>query len=198
MVRFGSDRIKRVMLSLKLAEDQPIQSKMFSKALTSAQARVEGNNFDIRKQLLQYDDVMNNQREIMYGRRNEILDNESIHDTILGIMKDYIYNILDKHLAIEAKLTEHDIDEIVGEVNERLLKKDIDSKILYNKSEDEIVDLIYNHLVEEYENKIKVVPKEISDEFEKVITLNIIDKYWTEHINTMSHLREGIHLRSYA
>ena len=198
MVRFGSDRIKRVMLSLKLAEDQPIQSKMFSKALTSAQARVEGNNFDIRKQLLQYDDVMNNQREIMYGRRNEILDNESIHDTILGIMKDYLYNVIDKHLAIEPKLTNHDIDEIVGEINERLLKKDIDPKILYNKTEDEMVDLIYNHIVEEYENKIKVVPKEISDEFEKVITLNIIDKYWTEHINTMSHLREGIHLRSYA
>ena len=79
-----------------------------------------------------------------------------------------------------------------------MLKKDIDSKILYNKTEEEIIDLIYNHLVEEYENKIKVVPKEISDEFEKVITLNIIDKFWTEHINTMSHLREGIHLRSYA
>lgn len=198
MVRFGSDRIKRVMLSLHLAEDQPIQSKMFSKALTSAQARVEGNNFDIRKQLLQYDDVMNNQREIMYGRRNEILDNESIHETILDIMKNYISALVYKHLEVEAKLTEHDIDEIVGTVNERLLKKDIDSKILYNKNEEEIIDLIYNHLVEEYENKIKVVPKEISDEFEKVITLNIIDKFWTEHINTMSHLREGIHLRSYA
>lgn len=198
MVRFGSDRIKRVMLSLHLAEDQPIQSKMFSKALTSAQARVEGNNFDIRKQLLQYDDVMNNQREIMYGRRNEILDNESIHETILDIMKNYVSTLVYKHLEVEAKLTEHDIDEITGTVNERLLKKDIDSKILYNKTEDEIIDLIYNHLVEEYENKIKVVPKEISDEFEKVITLNIIDKFWTEHINTMSHLREGIHLRSYA
>jgi len=198
MVRFGSDRIKRTMQTLGLQEDQPIQSKMFSKALTTAQARVEGNNFDIRKQLLQYDDVMNNQREIMYGRRNEILDNESIHETILDIMKNYVELLVNKHLAVESKLNDHDIDEIVGEINERLLKKDIDSKILYKKSETEIIDLIYNHIIEEYENKIKDVPKEISDEFEKVITLNIIDKYWTEHINTMSHLREGIHLRSYA
>ena len=198
MVRFGSDRIKRTMQTLGLKEDQPIQSKMFSKALTTAQARVEGNNFDIRKQLLQYDDVMNNQREIMYGRRNEILDNESIHNTILDIIKNYVESLVNKHLQVESKLTEHDIDEIVGEVNERLLKKDIDSKILHKKSEQEIIDLIYNHIVEEYENKIKDVPKEISDEFEKVITLNIIDKHWTEHINTMSHLREGIHLRSYA
>ena len=198
MVRFGSDRIKRTMQTLGLKEDQPIQSKMFSKALTTAQARVEGNNFDIRKQLLQYDDVMNNQREIMYGRRNEILDNESIHNTILDIIKNYVESLVNKHLQVESKLTEHDIDEIVGEVNERLLKKDIDPKILHKKSEHEIIDLIYNHIVEEYENKIKDVPKEISDEFEKVITLNIIDKHWTEHINTMSHLREGIHLRSYA
>ena len=197
MVRFGSDRIKRMMQTLGLREDQPIQSKTFSKALTSAQARVEGNNFDIRKQLLQYDDVMNNQREIMYGRRNEILDNESIHDTVLGIMKSYVTTLVNSHLLTEPKLSEHDIDEITGTVNERLLRRDIDSKILYGKHEDEIIDLIYNHLVEEYEGKIKEIPKEISDEFEKVITLNIIDKYWTEHINTMSHLREGIHLRSY-
>ncbi|MBR1385715.1 MAG: preprotein translocase subunit SecA [Bacilli bacterium] len=197
MVRFGSERIKRMMQTLGLKEDQPIQSKTFSKALTTAQARVEGNNFDIRKQLLNYDEVMNNQRKIMYGRRNEILDNESIHSTVLDIMKNYITTLVMSHLQVETKLTKEDINEIVATVNERLLKKDIDAKILYDKKEDEIIDLIYNHLVEEYEEKIKSIPKEISDEFEKVITLNIIDKYWTEHINTMSHLREGIHLRSY-
>ena len=197
MVRFGSERIKRTMQTLGLKEDQPIQSKMFSKALTTAQARVEGNNFDIRKQLLQYDDVMNNQREIMYGRRNEILDNESIHETVLDIMKNYITNLVQSHLQVETKLTEDDINEITATVNEKLLRKDIDAKILQKKSEDEIIELIYNHMVEEYEEKIKDVPQEITDEFEKVITLNVIDKYWTEHINTMSHLREGIHLRSY-
>ena len=90
MVRFGSDRIKVMMQNLGFDENQAIRSKTFTKALSSAQARVEGNNFDIRKQLLQYDDVMNNQREIMYARRNEILDSESIHDTVIETIKNYI------------------------------------------------------------------------------------------------------------
>ena len=197
MVRFGSDRIKRMMQTLGLQEDQPIQSKTFSRAITTAQSRVEGNNFDIRKQLLQYDDVMNNQREIMYQKRNEILDNESIHDQILESIKNNITDLVKAHLYPENVLTKDDIDDIVKTVNERLLRKDIKASDLYDKKEDDVIGYIYDRLVEEYEEKIKVVPKEISDEFEKVIMLNIIDKYWTEHINTMSHLREGIHLRSY-
>ena len=197
MVRFGSDRIKRMMQTLGLQEDQPIQSKTFSRAITTAQSRVEGNNFDIRKQLLQYDDVMNNQREIMYQKRNEILDNESIHDQILESIKNNITDLVKAHLYPENVLTKDDIDDIVKTVNERLLRKDIKASDLYDKKENDVIGYIYDRLVEEYEEKIKVVPKEISDEFEKVIMLNIIDKYWTEHINTMSHLREGIHLRSY-
>ena len=197
MVRFGSDRIKRMMQTLGLAEDQPIQSKTFSSALSTAQTRVEGNNFDIRKQLLQYDDVMNNHREIMYGKRNEILDNESIHDVVLESIKNNVADLVKSHLYPEGTLTKEDIKDIVQTVNEKLLKNDIDANDLYGLKEDEIVDFIYDKLVNEYEEKIEIVPKEISDEFEKVIMLNVIDKYWTEHINTLSHLREGIHLRSY-
>ncbi len=198
MVRFGSDRIKNMMQTLGLQEDQPIQSKTFSNALSSAQARVEGNNFDMRKSLLDYDDVMNQQREIMYGKRNEILDNESIHDTILETLKNNISDVVKSHIYPEGKLTIDDLTDITNYVNENLLKKDIKITDLEDKKEEEIIDFIYDKVVAEYENKIKDVPKEIADEFEKVITLNIIDKYWTEHINTMSHLREGIHLRSYA
>ena len=198
MVRFGSDRIKNMMQTLGLQEDQPIQSKTFSNALSSAQARVEGNNFDMRKSLLDYDDVMNQQREIMYGKRNEILDNESIHDTILETIKNNISDVVKSHIYPEGKLTIDDLTDITNYVNENLLKKDIKITDLEDKKEEEIIDFIYDKVVAEYENKIKDVPKEIADEFEKVITLNIIDKYWTEHINTMSHLREGIHLRSYA
>ncbi len=197
MVRFCSERIKRMMQTLGLQEDQPIQSKTFSNAITTAQTRVEGNNFDIRKQLLQYDDVMNNQREIMYERRNEILDNESIHDVVLESMKNNISDLVKSHLYPEGTLTKDDINDIVKTVNENLLKHDIDASTLYDKKEEEVTDYIYDKIISEYEEKIKTVPKEISDEFEKVITLNVIDKYWTEHINTMSHLREGIHLRSY-
>jgi len=197
MVRFGTDRIKMMMQTLGFTDDQSIKSKTFSKAIATAQSRVEGNNFDIRKQLLQYDDVMNNQREIIYAKRNEILDNDSIHDTVLEAVKNHVTDLVKSHVYPEGYLTDNDLKEIVEFVNENLLKKDITVKSIKDKKEDEIIDSIYGSIVAEYEEKIKNVPKEISDEFEKVIVLNIIDKYWTEHINTMSHLREGIHLRSY-
>ena len=198
MVRFGTDRIKRMLQSLGFAEDQPIKSKMFTNAIATAQSRVEGNNFDIRKQLLQYDDVMNNQREIMYGRRNEILDNESIHDTVLKTMKDHIMDLVESHIFPEGHLTDRDIDEILEYANSNLLKKRLSTKNINGNDKDELIETIYNLVVEEYEEKIKEIPTEITDEFEKVIMLNIVDRYWTEHINTMSHLREGIGLRGYA
>ena len=198
MVRFGTDRIKMMMQTLGFTEDQAIKSKTFSNAIATAQSRVEGNNYDIRKQLLQYDDVMNNHREIMYGKRNEVLDNESIHDTILEAIKNHVTDVVKSHLFPEGKLTDNDLKEIIEYVNENLLRKDIKNSDIEGNNDEEIIDMLYSKIVEEYEEKIKVVPKEISDEFEKVIVLNIIDKYWTEHINTMSHLREGIHLRSYA
>ena len=198
MVRFGTDRIKTMMQTLGLAEDQPITSKTFSKALTTAQTRVEGNNFDMRKSLLDYDDVMNMQREDMYAKRNEILDNESIHETVLNTIHNNIMDVVKSHIFPEGKLTDEDLTGIANYVNENLLRKDIKVDDLKGKTEEDIIEFIYDKVIGEYENKIKDVPKEIVDEFEKVIMLNIIDKYWTEHINTMSHLREGIHLRSYA
>ncbi len=196
MVRFGTDRIKRMMQSLGIREDQAIKSKTFTKSIASAQTRVEGNNFDIRKQLLQYDDVNNNQRKIMYERRNEILDNESIHDTVKKTMRDHIADVVKSHIYPEGKLTKDDLADIVEYVN-GLLKDNIEVKDISKLKEEEIIDKIYNQLIQEYEEKISVVPLDIAEEFEKVITLNIIDKYWTDHINTMAHLREGIHLRSY-
>ena len=198
MVRFGTDRIKNMLQSLGFAEDQPIKSKMFTNAIATAQSRVEGNNFDIRKQLLQYDDVMNNQREIMYSRRNEILDNDSIHSTILKSIKDHITDFVESHIFPEGHLTENDIKEIVEYANEKLFKQTLNVKDVKGSNPTELVEIIYNIVVEEYEEKIKDIPKEITDEFEKVIMLNIIDRYWTEHINTMAHLREGIGLRGYA
>jgi len=196
MRRFGTDRIKTMMQSLGFDGDQAIRSKTFTNSIASAQSRVEGNNFDIRKQLLQYDDVNNNQRKIMYEKRNEILDNESIHETVKNTIHDHITDVVKSHVYPEGKLTKEDIEDIV-EYSNSLLRKDINTSDIANLKEDSIIDIIYNRIVEEYEEKISVVPREIAEEFEKVITLNIIDKYWTEHINTMAHLREGIHLRSY-
>ena len=197
MVRFGTDRIKNMMHTMGFSEDQAIRSKMFTKALSSAQSRVEGNNFDIRKQLLQYDDVMNNQREIMYQRRNEILDSESIHDTVLDTFHNHIEDLVNSHIFPEGKLTDNDIHDIVEFVNENFLKNDIDKKDIEKRSPEEITEKITERIIEEYEDKLSSVPEEIKDEFEKAISLNVIDHHWTEHINTLSHLREGIGLRGY-
>lgn len=197
MVRFGSDRIKNMMQSLGFDENQAIRSKTFTKSLAGAQARVEGNNFDMRKQLLQYDDVMNNQREIMYKKRNEILDSESIHDTILETMKNHITDLVNSHIYPEGRLTNDDIKDIVEFTNENLLKTDMDKEEVDNKTSEEIIDIITSKVTTEYSEKLQDIPKEIQDEFEKAISLNIVDHHWTEHINTMSHLREGIYLRGY-
>ena len=197
MVRFGSDRIGTMMQSMGLG-DQAIRSKTFTKSIGTAQKRVEGNNFDIRKNLLQYDDVMNNQREIIYDKRNKILDNESIHEMILATFRHHIEDVVNSHLPPEGYLTEEDYQDIVEFVNENLLHKDIKKNKISGLNPEEVIDIIVKQVTKEYEDKIKDIPEEVSQEFEKAITLQVVDKYWMEHINTMSHLREGIHLRGYA
>ena len=197
MVRFGSDRIGEMMKNMGLG-DQAIQSKTFTKSIGTAQKRVEGNNFDIRKQLLQYDDVMNNQREIIYEKRNTILDSDSIHEMVLSSFRHHVEDLVNSHLAPEGMLTDADLTEIVDFANENLLRKDIKKKDIEGITPEEVTDKIAKRVISEYEEKIKDIPQEISEEFEKVITLQVVDNYWMEHINTMSHLREGIHLRGYA
>ena len=196
MVRFGSDRIGTMMESMGLGE-QAIKSKTFTKSISSAQKRVEGNNFDIRKSLLQYDDVMNNQREIIYAKRNEILDNESIHETVLSTFRNHIEDLVKSHIAPEGYLTESDLEDIIDFSNKNLLTKDIKTKDISDISVEEVIDKLSKLVIDEYEDKVKDVPNEVKDEFEKAISLQVLDNYWMEHINTMSHLREGIHLRGY-
>ena len=197
MVRFGSDRISTLMETMGLG-DQAIKSKAFTKSIGTAQKRVEGNNFDIRKQLLQYDDVMNNQREIMYDRRNEILDSESIHETVISTFRHHIEDLVKSHLAPEDYITDNDLDDIIEFANQNLLKKDIKPAYLKGLDTDEMIDKLSKKVISDYEEKLVDIPKDVVDEFEKAITLQVIDNYWMEHINTMSHLREGIHLRGYA
>ena len=171
---------------------------MLSKSIESAQKRVEGNNFDIRKTLLQYDDVINQQREYIYEKRNEILDSESIHTTVLDNIKNYIKELVDSHIMPEGFLTEKDLSEILEFVNEHLLKRKLDILEIQDKKEDELSEYLYQRIINEYEKKLEKIPAEISNEFEKAISLRVIDTHWMNHINTMAHLREGIHLRGYA
>ena len=199
LVRFGSDRYRGTLENLGFTGDQAIRNKMFAKSVETAQKRVEGNNFDIRKQLLNYDDVMNTQREIIYAKRNEILDSESIHEMILSMFKEYITGMVNGHMIETAKLSENDYKEIAEASNENLLKNyRINLSEINGKKSDEVIEIIYSNVLKDYEEKLKDVPYEVVDEFEKTIALKVIDSHWMEHISTMSHLREGIGLRGYA
>ena len=199
LVRFGSDKYKQMMASIGFTGDQAIRNKMFEKTVETAQKRVEGNNFDIRKHLLSYDDVMNNQRTIIYDRRNEILDNESIHDTVLNGFKEYITNLVMSHLIESRNLQDNDYEEILESSNENLLRKyRLNLSEIKDKKPDEVIDIIYEKVLKDYEEKLEDIPEPVANEFEKAISLRVIDSNWMEHISTMSHLREGVGLRGYA
>ena len=199
MARFGSDRMKAIMTTFGIKEDQPITHKMLSKNIESAQKRVEGFNYDRRKALLDYDNVISRQREIIYERRNEILDQESIRDRILETFKEYVSQEVKSHIPPEDKLTINDIDNIIERFNANLLKsKKLNKKELENKTVDEIIDYIYKIVVKDYEDKLKDIPIEIQNDFEKAITLRIVDKNWMDQLDAMEHLKEGIGLRGYA
>ncbi len=199
MVRFGSEKYRGMLASLGFSGDQVIQNKMLAGSFESAQKKVEGNNFDIRKQLLQYDDVMNNQREIIYTKRNEILDSDSIHEQTLDLLINHVTDIVNDHLIETTKLSEFDYEEILEATNENLLKTNrIALSEIKGKKPEEVIDKISKLVIKEYNEKINDIPEEIRNEFEKAITLRVIDNHWMEHISIMSTLREGIGLRGYA
>ena len=199
MVRFGSDKYKGMLANLGFTGEQVVQNKMLANSFESAQRKVEGNNFDIRKQLLQYDDVMNNQREIIYSKRNEILDNDSIHESTLKLLRDHVNDVVNDHLVESNKLENKDYDEILETVNENLLKNHrIAISEIKGKSASEVIQIIQDLVILDYNEKLEDIPEEVVNEFEKAVTLKVIDNYWMEHISTMSHLREGIGLRGYA
>ena len=197
MVRFGTDRAKVMLQKVGFTDDQSISLKMLANSIETAQKRVEGNNFDIRKNLLEYDNVVNEQREIIYEKRNEILDSESIHEVIINLFNDYITHLIESHLDGN-NLNGKSLNEILEFVNEKLLNKKITLEDLNGMDYKQITDYIISKIVLEYESKVESVPKEIMAEFEKAIYLRVIDMHWMENINAMSLLREGIHLRSYA
>ena len=195
MRRFGTDRIKGMLESMGVG-DQAIRSKALTRSIESAQKKVEGNNYDIRKNLLDYDNVLNEQREIIYARRNEILDMDSIHERIIETFKNVISDVCQGHIEPEGYLTEADKDDITEYVNNNYLKKNnlkfVDIKDL---NDEETEKFITDLVIRDYEDKIKDVP--VSDDFEKAISLRVIDSNWVEHMSAMEHLKEGIGLRGY-
>lgn len=199
MVRFGTDRFKSILEMAGLDSERNMRSKTISRSVETAQKRVEGNNFDARKHLLQYDDVMGKHREIMYARRNEILDNDNVHEQVLDTIKDHINGLIRRHTNEHGVVIEEDCNEIIEYVNENLLKNsNLKLSEILNKDINEMIDVVLNKVITEYENKLKELPEFIRNDFEKAISLQVIDNYWMEHINTMDHLREGVYLRGYA
>jgi len=196
MVRFGTDKAKGLLARMGFDGEAAIRNKMLSNSIESAQKRVEGNNFDVRKTLLEYDNVINEQREVIYEKRNEILDSESIHETILESFHNFVEDVFYEHME-DGDLSQEDKEEIATYFSE-MLGTEISTSEYEEKDLDSAIEYLYGRLVENYESKIEDVPAEIVNEFEKAITLRVIDTYWMEHINTMSHLREGIYLRGYA
>ena len=196
MRRFGTDRIKNMLATLGIDEMQAIRSKALTKSIETAQKKVEGNNYDIRKTLLDYDNVLNEQREIIYSRRNEILEEESIHESILDVFRNTINNLIESH-SQEGKMSEDDKKELVEYVNTNYLKNNnLKFKEVENLNNEELSEKIYNLIIKDYE--IKMVDTPVMNEFEKAISLRIIDSNWVEHMSAMEHLKEGIGLRGYS
>ena len=197
MRRFGTDRIKMMLQSLGVDDDMAIRSKTLTKSIETAQKRVEGNNYDIRKSLLDYDNVLNEQREIIYNKRNEIIDNESISQTVIDTFKETINVLCENHIAPEGHLTENDKSEIVEYVNTNFLKKqNLKIEDIIDLKDKDVPEYISSLVIKDYEEKVKGLP--VRNEFERAISLRVIDSNWVEHMNTMEHLKEGIGLRGYS
>ena len=197
MRRFGTDRIKTMLMNLGIDDDQAIRSKALTRSIESAQKKVEGNNYDYRKSLLDFDNVLNEQREIIYARRNEILEEESIHHKIIETFRNTIRNLVESHIPPENYLTENDKAEIVEYINTNFLKnQNLEVKDIENLSDQEIVDYIFDLVIKDYEKKMISSP--LMNEFEKAISLRVIDTSWVDHMSAMEHLKEGIGLRGYA
>lgn len=197
---FGGDRVTTMMDTLKVDENLPIQSKMLTNVIESSQKKIEGRNFNIRKNVLNYDDVMNKQREIIYGQRQQVLNGEDIHESITSMISEYVNNCVDMYLLDEDI---HDNWNLDG-LRERLagivtLENDFrfTTQELDEISKSDIADMLHKRAEEVYANREKELGKELLREIERVVLLKVVDTKWMAHIDDMDELKKGIGLRSY-
>ncbi|MCM3711157.1 preprotein translocase subunit SecA [Sporosarcina luteola] len=197
MRRFGSEQMKGMMTKLGMDDTTPIQSKMVSRSVESAQKRVEGNNFDSRKRLLQYDDVLRQQREIIYKERNEVLASENIREVLEGMLENVIDRVIAMH-APEDKDSEWKLKGLEDFLGANLLPEGrLTVADMEGKTEEELKSMIHDAVIERYNEKEAEMSEDRMREFEKVVLLRAIDSKWTDHIDAMDQLRHGIHLRAY-
>ncbi|WP_018930989.1 preprotein translocase subunit SecA [Gracilibacillus lacisalsi] len=197
MRRFGSDNMKNMMERLGMDDTQPIESKMVSRAVESAQKRVEGNNFDARKTILSYDDVLRQQREIIYKQRFDVIDSDNLREIIEQMIQTTVENAVNTYMAEDIP-EDWNLTGLIEYIHATLLEEEwITEDDLKGKEKDEVIDLIMAKIKEKYDQKEEEFTSERMREFEKVIVLRTVDTKWMDHIDQMDQLRQGIHLRAY-
>jgi preprotein translocase subunit SecA len=197
---FGGERITGIMEKLGMEEGEPIEHNMISRAIENAQAKVEGHNFDIRKQLLEYDDVMNQQREVIYRQRRETLDGKSLKPSIMEMIRDKAEEIADDFAAENGHAEDWDIKAIRGAVykqfNFRL--NSFDQETMDGLNRDGLAELIFEAAGKVYDEREAVIGADEFRQLERVVMLQTVDNLWKDHLLSMDHLKEGIGLRGYA
>ncbi|HDB5081647.1 TPA: preprotein translocase subunit SecA [Staphylococcus aureus] len=196
MIRFGSERLQKMMSRLGLDDSTPIESKMVSRAVESAQKRVEGNNFDARKRILEYDEVLRKQREIIYNERNSIIDEEDSSQVVDAMLHSTLQRSINYY--INTADDEPEYQPFIDYINDIFLQEgDITEDDIKGKDAEDIFEVVWAKIEAAYQSQ-KDILEEQMNEFERMILLRSIDSHWTDHIDTMDQLRQGIHLRSYA
>ena len=198
---FAGDRVRAIMDRLKLPEGEPIEAGMVSRSIETAQRKVEGRNFDVRKQLLEYDDVANDQRKVLYAQRNEVLEAQSVAETVDSLRTGTFTDLVATYVPEGSVEEQWDIDALqkVLEADWQLTVplKDLlrDAKSI---SEEDILEQVLQAAQAAYQQKVEAVGAESWSGFERSIMLQVIDTQWREHLSALDHLRQGIHLRGYA
>jgi len=201
MMRFGGESFKKriEMLERLNTGGEPLSSKLFSRFVTSAQKRIEGNNYDTRKQVLKYDDVLRKQREIIYKERRDVLVLESIENEVRTTIQKSVSAIINQFIhQVGKNQFEIDDDNIIATFNGNIFQQGtIQKETIEKMDENELRTFILDLAVKEMDRKKEAVPPEIFNEFLKVVMLRVIDTYWMRHIDAMSELRQGVTLQSY-
>ncbi len=196
---FGSEKIQFIMDKLGVEEGEAIENKMITKAIENAQKKVEAYNFDIRKNLLEYDDVMNKQRSVIYEQRHSILKGENLKDDILSYIESIVYDVAYTYLPQNADPTNWDVEHFNKEMK-RIFNKtfDIDTQELSKtKRRDKLLENIIKELIDEYNQKEEIIGEEEMRNLERQIMLQIVDTLWREHLRNMDYLRDAVGLRGY-
>ena len=198
---FASDRVASIMQKLGMEEGEAIESQLVTRAIENAQRKVEAHNFDIRKHLLEFDDVANDQRKVIYEQRNDLLEEEDVYENIKAMREDVATSVVDNHIPPGSVDEIWDIDGLVDAIEHEFGQRLEIEKWLEddrNLHEEALREKILDNINQAVAAKEKVITSELMRRIEKQLMMDILDRHWKDHIVAMDHLRQGIHLRSYA